>query len=198
MAQNGKRFSQTDNTSSMTDHKHTEATICQALWGYYAGNSKYRITNAFVFMWESDFFIQNRGWKTIETRTHNRFKCLRGSTILIHAGMSTDDSHYATQNPYLTRKQILENPDEMVNGYILCIAYVHDFKPLNNYHSSYALIECSQTTRYGLFLKDIETFKQPIPVKGEMGIWYFDLDKMEKVKKPAAKPRVNNQSKLFL
>lgn len=31
-----------------------------------------------------------RGWKTIETRTHNRFACLDHKTILIHAGKITD------------------------------------------------------------------------------------------------------------
>lgn len=58
-----------------------------------------------------------RGWKTIETRTHNRFACLDKKTILIHAGMTTDKS--AANNPYLTKDQLMYNPDEMVNGFIL-------------------------------------------------------------------------------
>lgn len=66
-----------------------------------------------------------RGWKTIETRTHNKFACLIGKTILIHAGQKTDAS--AINNPYLTKEQLLYNPDEVINGYILCSTHVKSF-----------------------------------------------------------------------
>src|SRR5690242_4550408 len=65
-----------------------------------------------------------REWKTIETRTHARFACLLHKTILIHAGQKTDDSHLTVQNPYLTREQIIFNPDEVINGAILGSVYV--------------------------------------------------------------------------
>lgn len=45
-----------------------------------------------------------------------------------------------------------------------------------------ALIEC-ETKRYGLFLENIDRWEIPIPAKGERGIWYYDMDKMVKVKK---------------
>jgi len=122
-----------------------------------------------------------RGWKTIETRTHERFACLNGKTILIHAGKLTDVN--AVNNPYLTEDQILLNPDEMVNGYILGSAYVADYSKLLTFNSKDALIECI-TTRYGLFLDQIDRWETPIPEKGEMGIWYFDTDLKMKVKKP--------------
>lgn len=125
-----------------------------------------------------------RAWKTIETRTHNRFSSLVNQTILIHAGMTTDGSDYTIHNPYLTREQIMHNPDEMLNGCILGSAHVHRFQLLEGKHSKDALINCHITQRWGLFLKDIHKFETPIPVKGEMGIWYFDMDKKEKVKKP--------------
>ncbi len=128
-----------------------------------------------------------RGWKTIETRTHNRFSSLEDKIILIHAGMKTDDSYYTINNPYLTREQILLNSDEMVNGFILGSAHVSKINLLYNYNSKDALIDCYNTERYGLFLDSIKKFDNPIPVKGEMGIWYFDLDKIEKVKKSVEK-----------
>ncbi len=125
-----------------------------------------------------------RSWKTIETRTHDRFASLNGRTILIHAGQRTDASEAAINNPYLTREQIIQNPDEVINGHILGSAYVYEFLALTEEHSARALIDCVSILRYGLFLDKIEVFKTPIPCKGEMGIWYYDLDAREKVKKP--------------
>lgn len=124
-----------------------------------------------------------RGWKSIETRTHNRFACLKGRTILIHAGQKTDDSDAAVFNPYLTYGQIIYNPDDFVNGFILGQAFVKDCRILNSSHSNKALIDCGNTIRYGLFLTDVLPYAQPIPVKGDMGIWYYDLDARQKVKK---------------
>lgn len=126
-----------------------------------------------------------RGWKTIETRTHNRFACLKGKTVLIHAGQRTDDSSSVIHNPYLTREEILQDPDEVVNGYILGAAIVYDSRLLTKEDSKPALIHCDNTIRYGLFLKGIEKFDHPIFTKGEMGIWYFDMAKKEKIKKSA-------------
>lgn len=123
-----------------------------------------------------------RGWKTIETRTHIRFHLLSGSILLIHAGLTTDEK--AVNNPYLTKEQIMLYPDEMINGYILGSAFVYSFRKLNDNDSQKALINCGNTVRYGLFLNDIKKFKEPIKVSGEIGIWYYDLDKKEKVRKP--------------
>jgi hypothetical protein len=126
-----------------------------------------------------------RGWKSIETRTHNRFACLKDKTILIHAGLTTDSSIAATHNPYLTFEQIKLNPDDMINGFILGSAYVRDYGNLVHCHSQNALIECGGLTkRYGLFLNQITIFEKPIPVQGGMGIWHFDMQTQQKVKKP--------------
>lgn len=124
-----------------------------------------------------------RGWKTIETRTHGRFSSLVYKTILIHAGMKTDDSSATVNNPYLTPKQILYNPREMINGFIIGSAYVDAVGWLcgDDYENKSALIDTKD--RYGLFLRDIEKFDTPIPVKGEMGIWYYDLSNNIKTKK---------------
>lgn len=124
-----------------------------------------------------------RGWKTIETRTHSRFAILNGSDILIHAGQKTDDSDLTVKNPYLTHEQIIYNPDEVVNGFILGKATVDNTKWLNENHSKRALIDCGDINvpRFGLFLSSIEKFETPIPVKGNMGIWYYDLTNKQKV-----------------
>jgi len=122
-----------------------------------------------------------RGWKTIETRIHNRFQCLKGKHILIHAGKKTDAA--AINNPYLTKEQLLHNPDEMINGYIIGGAFVYDFKALNDTHSKDALIECESAQRFGLFLNQIWKLSEPIEINGELGIWYFDYGNMKKVKK---------------
>lgn len=123
-----------------------------------------------------------RGWKTIETRTHSRFACLSHKKVLIHAGMTTDPQ--AIKNPYLSKDQLLLNPDEMVNGFILGSVYVDATGWLcgDPYENMSALIDTNG--RYGLFLEDVQKFNEPIPEKGEMGIWYFDLGNRQKVKKP--------------
>lgn len=125
-----------------------------------------------------------RGWKTIETRTHNRFACLDKKTILIHAGQKTDAA--AINNPYLTKEQLLYKPDEVINGYILGSSYALHLGCLDPDDGANALIEC-ETLRYGLLMENVDVFKEPIPVKGEMGIWYFNLETMQKVKKPEIK-----------
>lgn len=40
------------------NHNHTEKTIQDLLFSKYAGNSKYRIANVYLFFWESDFYIE--------------------------------------------------------------------------------------------------------------------------------------------
>lgn len=134
-----------------------------------------------------------RGWKTIETRTHNRFACLRGKDTLIHAGQKTDAE--AIRNPYLTRDQLIYKPEEMINGYILGLVHVYRAAKCDWTDSKDALIDCAETERYGLFLQLKTIFNKPIPVKGEIGIWYYDLSVKEKVKAPE---RFKNNQQEFL
>lgn len=127
-----------------------------------------------------------KGYKTIETRTHARFKGLVDKTIGIHAGEAVDHSHHVIQNPYLA-KSILIDSMILPAGVLLGTVKVSEFRDLNYTHENAALIECEKVNRYGLFLSDIKEFDRYPKVKGGMGIWYFDLDKMEKVKKPIRK-----------
>jgi hypothetical protein len=119
------------------------------------------------------------GVKTIETRTHDRFKNLVGKTILIHSGQKYDLS--AINNPYLTKESFISCN---WSGYILGSAFVSEFSELRNEHSKAACIECNVTKRYGLFLTDIKKFPYPIKAKGQMGIWYFDVNTKQPCKKP--------------
>lgn len=122
-----------------------------------------------------------RGWKTIETRTHNRFACLNHKVVLIHAGMTTDAA--AINNPFLSKEQLMYDPDEMINGFILGSVYVDATGLLcgDDYENKGALIDTRD--RFGLFLEKIKKFTDPIPVKGEMGIWYYDMLNGRKVRK---------------
>ena len=117
------------------------------------------------------------GLKTIETRTHNRFgSSLLGKTILIHAGQKIDIQ--ALPNPYLNGREY----SEPIKGVILCSAFVNRVGKLSSIHSERAMIDCTSVERFGLYLTVVEKFEIPIPVKGEMGIWYFDLKSKTKVK----------------
>ena len=115
-----------------------------------------------------------RGWKTIETKTHSRFKRLLGCRIGIHAGLYVDSSDAVIRNPYLTRAQIHENPDEVIGGYLLGTARVSNFRLLKAEHSPAALIDCGTVQRFGIFLEDVQKLSKPIKTKGAKGIWYFE------------------------
>lgn len=122
-------------------------------------------------------------WKTIESRTHNRFECLIGKTILIHAGMKNDKSDLVLKNPFLTESQINSSLINPINGAILGSVFVDKGGQIifpNEERG--ALIKSDYPYRHGLWLKDTTPFEKPIFVKGSMGIWYFDMDTKEKVK----------------
>lgn len=121
------------------------------------------------------------GWKTIETRTHDRFRCLSGKIIGIHAGSHFDASDQVMKNHYLSKDQI-EISKEYPTGVFLGTVMVDSFSKLNGTHSERALIDCQKVERYGLSLSWPKCFPSVL-VKGSMGIWYFDLDTMTKVKK---------------
>jgi len=125
------------------------------------------------------------GYKTIETRTHDRLKNLKGQTIIIHAGQKIDKSDAAFNNPYLKKFEIEATYDiYMKPGHVLGTAFVADVGMLTHDHSKEAMIDCEEVLRFGLRLTDIDMFNEPVPVKGGLGIWYYDVIKKQKVKKP--------------
>lgn len=132
-------------------------------------------------------------WKLIETRTHPRFKSLQEKRIGIHAANYHDKSDLVKYNPYLTTEQMREYEQEANSdihypqGVFLGTVIVDAFSELDSSNSKDALIDCSTVKRYGLFLSSPSPSAY-IPVRGSMGIWYFDIEKGVKVEKP--KPKI--------
>lgn len=121
------------------------------------------------------------GWKTIETRTHAKFKGLAGKRIGIHAAQRWDkDAHHLAQ-PFLTAEQLTATkfpPYGLLAafadapGKVICTAFVKEHKALSVADEQAALIECESTMRFGLVLEDIQLIPF-IPARGKQGIWYL-------------------------
>jgi len=121
-----------------------------------------------------------KGWKTIETRLHNRYsKALEGLPLAIHSGMRYDKNWEGDAGEFLTKRQIeitkaLQKGTKnfkTMGGQIICLTHVYDARKLTSWNSVDALIDCANTERHGLFLRDVKQIK-PVKVKGKMGIWY--------------------------
>ena len=67
---------------------------------------------------------------------------------------------------------------EVKGGYIICTAFVYDFKKCSEYDSKQAMIDCKNTDRWGLYLCDIEKndFSELKLYRGQQGIWYIKND----------------------
>lgn len=123
------------------------------------------------------------GWKTIETRTHIKFRHLIAQYIGIHAGKRWDVNWWLLASEYLTLEQIritkdlefrfMQDKESDVRSAIICDVWVSDFDKLNKEHSESALIDCESITRFGLFLKDVKLI-QPIKIKGHQGAWNYN------------------------
>lgn len=110
-----------------------------------------------------------KGWKKIETREHNRFRCLGGKTILIHASKRWLAGSMIN---FLTNDQVEQTvrEAEKLHGHILALATVWKHGPLTPEHTREAMIEC-RTKRFGSFLTDVRPLAKPIPISGRQGIW---------------------------
>ncbi len=128
-------------------------------------------------------FIMN-GWKKIETRTHSRFACLAGKRILIHAGNTVEEDQI--RNQFIPKGGEFDR-SILPTGAILGSAMCYDAYWLRKVHTEAAMIDCSTTQRFGLFLGEVDIFPEPIYVPGSMGIWYFDTEQGIKCKKPTIK-----------
>ena len=119
-------------------------------------------------------------WKTIETRTHDKIKGLKGERIVIHASKKIDFNAF-TNEYFLDR---LKTPLEMENFYIyvgmnrgriICTAKVVDTRwALNRYYirqewNTQAM--CEVTGKYLLFLDEIKPIRNPIFFRGRQGIF---------------------------
>lgn len=116
------------------------------------------------------------GWKTIETRTHTRFKNLVGQTIGIHAAKHWDKEWYEKSYPFLSRNVCKETEDSLLlnapRGFLIATAFVDDFRLLKDDDSKQALCDCSGDDLFGLILSHIAEIK-PIHLKGMQGIFNY-------------------------
>ena len=116
------------------------------------------------------------GWKTIETRRHNRLACLarRGDRIVIHAAQKWDPYWQTKSFQFLNDEQFkktwaAEKDDSWPRKAIICTVFPKAHEILYDMDSKKALCDCQWGDLFGLVLKDVRSFT-PIPWKGHQGI----------------------------
>ena len=113
------------------------------------------------------------GLKTIETREDSRFKSLVGKRIGIHAARKYDNEVDKKTLWSRNRWKVWEDRYYYESpGCIIATAYVQGIiKNLTAEFKMHTLCECAGKT--GIFLADINKLENPIPAKGQQGIWYY-------------------------
>src|SRR6185503_5934183 len=129
-----------------------------------------------ITMWEPWATWVKLGWKTIESREHNRFRCLVGRRIAICAAKHWDKGWLRDAAPFLSTERIeqTEQFQKTREPGLICTAMVDSSRLLWIDDEPKALIECLSVRRYGLFLKDVRVI-EPVPVKGRQGISYVSV-----------------------
>lgn len=117
------------------------------------------------------------GLKTIETRRHDRLRCLLGREIGIHAGERYDPTATRIARRYAEEGALDERPDRpwslYYGGGIVARAFVAGFRQLTDADSKAALFPCHQGDRWGLVLEGVEELRPYIVAKGKQGVWYY-------------------------
>lgn len=135
-----------------------------------------------ISLWRPWALWVRAGWKTIETRLHDRFKGLEGKRIAIHAALMWDDHAAISVHKHLwlgadELKQTSEwKRADFGAGQVVALATVDGTGWLSSQasHERKALIEC-KTARFGLYLTDIEPVSGPV-VKGRQGIFHARIN----------------------
>ena len=122
------------------------------------------------------------GWKTIETRFHQRFQCLKGQRIVIHSGKKFDISGFRYDYCPSKMRRFLQNYDiknfagRWYGGKIVCTAMVTDARWAPNVDfqereqwNRKAI--CDVAGKFCLFLDDIRQIVNRIKVQGRQGIF---------------------------
>ncbi len=129
-----------------------------------------------ITIWQPWASLIAMGHKTIETRTHDRFKSLVSQRIAIHAGRKYDARAYWTiikGRPLFPRLwELLRENMERPQGCVVCTAFVAAARRLTEADSKAAL--CPADGLFGLVLTDIEPVDPPIKARGRQGIWEWD------------------------
>jgi hypothetical protein len=116
------------------------------------------------------------GWKTIETRAHQRLKSLAGKWIGIHAGKHWDANAIAPTNEGAIMKiHGWERETRMARNVacaVIAIAHVKEHRWLDARDSAAALCDCGFYSVYGLVFDQIHKLPEPVPMPGGRLIWY--------------------------
>lgn len=130
-----------------------------------------------ITLWQPWASFIALGWKTIETRTHIRFRNLAGQTIGIHAAKHWDNEWYPTSYSHLSTNQLEETESSLLlnapRGCLIATALVEEFRSLDKKDSYNAKCYCGDNDLFGLVLSNIARI-EPIPMKGMQGIWNYD------------------------
>ncbi len=116
------------------------------------------------------------GWKPIETRLHDRYFCLEGERIAIHAANIWDVGAIAGARRWLTKAQVEQTAAlyGTPGGMVLCTAFVYRCDLTKPSDAKKALIEC-ETPRFGLWLRNVNLVRPPLRIRGRQGIWKVEL-----------------------
>ena len=120
------------------------------------------------------------GEKTIESRTHDKFKWIAGHQLAIHAGKRYDRESFeflieeAGYSPL--RSLLIESA--CPRGAIVAVCHVPTAGWLHHKLAAWRLgwdysreESCSPGELFGLFLEDVRALKEPVPARGSQGIW---------------------------
>lgn len=127
------------------------------------------------------------GLKTIETRTHDRYKRLIGQRIAIHAGQRFDPDAISealcAYGPYGTMSgvvqyRISDAAKRTRHGEVVCTAHIYAARWLGPGDSVDALITCelgfSIIPLFGFFLTDVEVNNDRTVYRGRQGTWEWE------------------------
>ena len=112
------------------------------------------------------------GLKTIETRTHDRFRCLVGQRIAIHAGLGFDSIANALAREACEYAGRIWAPPGGIyrrHGQVVCTAEVFAARWCTPADIGDAL--CDTTAKFGLFLRKIDGQADCTKIRGHQGIW---------------------------
>jgi hypothetical protein len=121
------------------------------------------------------------GWKPIETRLHQRFRCLgeRPTLLAIHASQKWDKTAIDAARQWLTEDQIRLTEtiirQHPVEGHVIGTVMVMAFGPLREKDEARALIECRSVQRYGLILAEPKPLVPPLQVIGRQGLFRVQI-----------------------
>ena len=141
-----------------------------------------------ISLWQPWASLVADGVKSIETRTHDKYKWIIGQRIAIHAakrfhreaahiirasgGWTPElDAHYST----LDFRSLLDILNVWPAGAVVCTAFVAEARWLTGVDSQATL--CLADGLFGLVLRDVQKLQTPMFWRGAQGVFHVN-DKM--------------------